>query len=150
VEEALRACQLIKRQGIELHAFFIVGFPQETEETLDETLSLMQQIKSDQLIYSVFTPYPGTEAFSYCEEKGLIKDVHDLSLYHHRSPANCFCLNISPEKFRTKVSKIEKTVDRKNKTNRMKRVFSTNTLWRVQEMGIKESIRQGIRIFLGR
>ena len=132
IEEALLACKIIKKHGIELHAFFIVGFPQETENTLNDTVVAMKKIKCNTLIYSIFTPYPGTEAFEFCKENGLIDDNYDISLYNHKSPANCFCINITPERFRMLVSKIEKMVDRKNSLNRIKKVFSLNTFWRIK------------------
>jgi anaerobic magnesium-protoporphyrin IX monomethyl ester cyclase len=62
IEEALRACDVIRSNRIEVQTFFIVGFPQETEQTLNDTFDAIKRIKSDSLIYSIFTPYPGTEA----------------------------------------------------------------------------------------
>lgn len=150
IEEALSACKIIKKHGVDLHAFFMIGFPQETEDTLNDTIIAMKKIKCDSLIYSIFTPYPATEVFEFCKENGLIKDDYDVSLYNHQSPANCFCINITPLRFRMLASKIEKMIDRKNSLNRIKRVFSLNILWRIQELGINKSLKKGIRIFLGK
>ena len=150
IEEALSACRIIKKHGIELHAFFMVGFPQETEDTLNDTIAAMRKIECDQLIYSIFTPYPGTEAFEFCKENGLIDDDYDISLHNHQSPANCFCMNITPERFRQLVSKVEKTVDRRNRRNKIKRAFSLNTLWRIQELGVGRSLKRGLHILFGR
>ncbi|MBU0478446.1 B12-binding domain-containing radical SAM protein [bacterium] len=146
IEQAISACKIIKTYGIRLEAFFIVGFPQETENTLNDTLVTMKKIKCDILIYSIFTPYPGTEAFEFCKENGLINDYYDISLYNHQSPANCFCINITPERFRMLVSKVEKMVDRKNWLKRMERVFSLNTFWKIQKLGIGKSLQKGIRV----
>jgi hypothetical protein len=107
----------------------------------------MKKCKCDKLIYSIFTPYPGTEAFEFCKENGLIGDDYDVSLYNHQSPANCFCININPERFRELVYKIEIMVDRKNSLNRIKQVFSLNTFRRIQEFGIGRSIQMGIKVF---
>lgn len=148
IEEALAACEIIKKQCIELQAFFMVGFPQETEETLEETVAAIKKSKSDILIYSIFTPYPYTEAFEFCKERGLTDDDYDVSLYNHQSPANCFCLNITPERFRMLAGKIERMVDRKNMLNRMKKVLSLSTLARVQELGVGRSLKAGMRMFL--
>lgn len=150
IEEALSACEIIVKSGIELKAFFIVGFPQETEETFHDTVSVMRRIKCTLLTFSIFNPYPGTESFEFCKEKGLINDDYDVALYNNQSPANCFCLNIPHESFRKLVSKIEKMVDKKNSLNRIKRVFYLTTFRRVQELGIGESFKKGVRIFMGR
>jgi len=150
IEEALDACKIVKKHGIVLHAFFIVGFPQETVETFKDTLDAIKKTKCDLLVYSIFTPYPGTEAFEYCKRNGLIDENYDVSLYNHQSPANCFYVNIAPQIFRNLVSKIEKTVDRRNKLNRLKRIFSKNTIWRMQELGIGGSLKKGLKIILFR
>lgn len=150
IEEALSACKIIKEHGIRLEPFFMVGFPQETEESLNDTVKAIKKIDCDQVTYSIFTPYPGTEAFEFCKEKGLIDSSYDVSLYNHQSPANSFCINITPERFRMLASKIEKMVDRKNSLNRIKKIFSLNTFSRMQEYGIGKSLKKGIRIFLGK
>ncbi|MFC1560953.1 B12-binding domain-containing radical SAM protein [Candidatus Latescibacterota bacterium] len=150
IEEAIMACKIIKKHGIYLQTFFIVGFPQETEDTLNDTFKAMKKIKCDTIIYSIFTPYPGTEIFEFCKEKGLIDDNYNVSLYNHQSPMNCFCLNITRERFRVLIDVIEKMVDRKNSLNRIKRIFSLNTFGRIRELGIGKSIKKGMMIFLGK
>jgi len=150
IEEALSACEIIRKHGMELKTFFIVGFPQETEETLSDTVAAMRKVKCDLMTYSIFTPFPGTESFELCKEYGLIDDNYDVSLYNLQSPANCFCKNIERERFRMLASKIEKMVDRKNTLSRIKRTFSMNTVYRIQELGILKSLQKGIRVFIHR
>jgi anaerobic magnesium-protoporphyrin IX monomethyl ester cyclase len=147
IEEALDACELIKKHGIELQTFFIVGFPQDTEDTLRDTITAMKKVKSDSISYSIFTPYPGTEAFELCKEKGLIGDDYDVSLYNHQSPLNNFCMNIPGERFRMIVNETEKQIDRKNSVNRFKRMISLTTFneamqrlhWRMQRLHQRET-----------
>ncbi len=149
IEEALRACEIIKKHGVSLHAFFMVGFPQETEESLKETVEAMKRTACDFLVYSIFTPYPGTEAYAYCQKKGLIKDNYDTSLHFHQSPANFFCEHIPPERFTILVSEIEKMVDRKNYLNALRKNFSLKTIKRVREIGLAKSVRKGVRLLTG-
>ena len=49
IEEALAACRLVKKHGLQLLAFFMVGFPQETEDTLRDTMSAMRKTRSSVL-----------------------------------------------------------------------------------------------------
>ena len=149
VEEALDACKLIKKHGLELQAFFMFGFPHESEDALRDTLAAMKSAKCDLLIYSIFTPHPGTEIFDFCREQGLIGNNHDYSLYNHNSPANHFCLNIAPERFRFLASSIERTVDRKNAIKRVRRIFSWTTVKRIQELGFNKSLKKGLKILIG-
>ena len=150
IEEALNACGLIKKHGIELNVFFIVGFPQDTEDTLQDTIKAMKIIKCDTVIYSIFNAYPGTEAFELCKQKGLIGDDYDISLYNHQSPVNNFCMNIPLNKFRMIISKVEKEIDRKNSINRIKRVFNLNTFKKIQELGIGRSLKKSLKIIIGK
>jgi len=150
IEEALSACRTIKRHGIDLHVFYMIGFPQETEETLLDTFEAMKKTRCDLLIYSIFTPYPGTDVFDLCREQGTIKDDYDVSLYNHQSPLNYFCPSIPKEKFRALAEKIEGMVDKKNRMNRIRRIFSLNIIWRVKEKGILKSLRAGMQTILGK
>lgn len=150
IEDALIAAKAIKKYGIQLQAFFIVGFPQETENTLADTIKAMKQIKCDILTYSIFTPYPGTEAFRFCKENGLIPKDYDIALYNHQSPANHFCMYIPKDSFRMLTTEIERMVDRKNCINRIKRIFSLTTLDMIKELGVAKSIQKGMKVFRGR
>jgi radical SAM superfamily enzyme YgiQ (UPF0313 family) len=150
IEEAYEAARTIKRYGIQLQAFFIIGFPQETEQSLNDTVRAMKEIDCDVLAYSIFTPYPGTEAFRFCKENGSIREDYDVSLYNLQSPESYFCMHIPKDRFRVLASKIERMVDRKNKMGRIKRIFSLTTLDMIKELGIPKSIQKGVKIFMGR
>ena len=141
IEESLAACKLIKEYGIHLSTFFIVGFPQETEETLAETVRAMKSVHADRLIYSIFTPYPGTETFEDCKRRGLIDDDFDISRFNHQSPDNCFTQYIKPERFRELANQIEKMVDRRNAVMRVKRALTVGALNRLKRLS--QQIRSG-------
>lgn len=142
IEKALAAARSIKNHGITLFSFFVIGFPQETEETIRDTMRAIEQADSDSVIYSIFTPYPGTEAFEYCKLKGMIDETFDVSLYNHQSPANHFSLSLSRERFRELAGQVERTIHRRNFRNRIKRVFSGRSLWRLRELGLRQSVRR--------
>ncbi|MCR4322403.1 MAG: B12-binding domain-containing radical SAM protein [Candidatus Brocadiaceae bacterium] len=154
IEEAIEACNVIKRHKIGLGAFFMVGFPWETEETLRDTIDAIKKIKADDTLYSIFMPYPGTEAFEYCKEKGLVSKNFDPSSYNHQSPENCFCLNIEHERFRWLVSKIEEETDIVNFKNRRKYIFNkikntsmSEIITKIREFGVLKCIRRLITDF---
>jgi anaerobic magnesium-protoporphyrin IX monomethyl ester cyclase len=51
---------------IHLAAFFLMGMPEETRETLDETVSMIEKLDLDSFKMSVATPFPGTGLFDQC------------------------------------------------------------------------------------
>ena len=114
VQQALSACHMITSRRIRLETFFMIGFPWETAQTIKDTQRVMGESKSDAISYSIFTPYPGTEAYRYCEEQGLLQNFQGFHVYHHQSPMNCFCQSLSHSQFRSLASDIEKQVDRLN------------------------------------
>jgi uncharacterized radical SAM superfamily protein len=150
IDQARDACDTIKRLGLELHAFFMVGFPQETEKTLAQTARAMREIAADRVLYSIFTPYPGTEAYEYCQARGLVGPTVDLSKHFHQSPENCFCQNIAPSRFRQLVAEIERAVDRKNARRRIREICSMNSLVRLRQLGPDRAMRKAWQVIRGK
>jgi anaerobic magnesium-protoporphyrin IX monomethyl ester cyclase len=122
IDEALAACQTINRHDLSLETFFIVGYPLDTEETLQDTRAAIEKVDCDKLAYSIFTPYPGTDGYEFCRAHGLIDEEFDPALYNHQSPANNFCLNVPADRFRAMAEEIEGIVDAKNRAGREKRL----------------------------
>ena len=56
---------------IHLAAFFIMGMPEETKTTLDETYKLIEMLDLDSFKMAVITPLPGTKLFEQCERDNL-------------------------------------------------------------------------------
>jgi len=149
IEEAISAAKRLRKHRIEVTATFIVGFPEETEETLRDTFQAMQNINASHITYSIFTPYPGTEAFDFCEQNGLLADDFDVARYNHQSPENCFCLHIPKDRFRALVSEVEAMVDRKTlRERRLKLLKPREVLSRIHELGPIESLKRVWRAVL--
>jgi anaerobic magnesium-protoporphyrin IX monomethyl ester cyclase len=140
IEQGLAASRMIGKAGMVAHTFFMIGFPQETEETLLRTKNAMKTIHADGVMYSIFTPYPNTELFELCKQQGTVRDDHDVSLYNHQSSANHFCPAIPRERFRELALEIERMVDAKNNRTRVRRMFSLRTLQKVRELGARAAI----------
>jgi anaerobic magnesium-protoporphyrin IX monomethyl ester cyclase len=150
IEDALAACETIKRFDIEVVALFMVGFPDETEETLYDTYNAIKKTNCDRIHFSIFTPFPGTEAFRMCKGVGLINENYDAFRYGFQSPANCFFNKIPPDRFREIVSKIGKMVDRKNSQSRAKYLLTKTGFQRMLELGIRGSFNKVSRYFFGK
>jgi len=62
----------IKSLGIEAHGFFIVGFPGETPAQVRRTLRYIRKLDLDHHYLYYATPYPGTEMYETCRQKGYL------------------------------------------------------------------------------
>ena len=122
IEKAYPAVDLCRQAGIEVGTFFMIGFPEETEETLRDTLTAIKKINADNIMLSIFTPYPGSELFQVCQDLGVVDDNFDITMHNHQSPENCFTAYIPPERFKELVRETADVVGRKNYRGRWRRV----------------------------
>jgi radical SAM superfamily enzyme YgiQ (UPF0313 family) len=60
----------LRRHGIEVRGFFILGFPEETREDMRKTVRLALRCGVDTAYFQNFLPLPGTEAFTTLCAKG--------------------------------------------------------------------------------
>jgi radical SAM superfamily enzyme YgiQ (UPF0313 family) len=68
-----------KKAGLKILADFVIGFPGETKETAEKTISFIKELKPDLLQIAVATPMPGTDFYNYCKNEGylLINDLEE-------------------------------------------------------------------------
>lgn len=69
-EDAVRAA---KGVGVEVLTSFILGFPGETREEIDETINFSIKLNADYSQFSILTPFPGTPIYHELKEKNLIE-----------------------------------------------------------------------------
>ena len=104
------AVKLARKAGIETTVYFMAGFPEETEEDLMQSVNAMKDIKPDHAIWSILTPYPGTEIWDLARKQGLVSLDTDWARFFHHSSRNIF--NTMSEKSWEKMIKI---IDREQK-----------------------------------
>lgn len=63
---AFRDCAAV---GIATHAHFMVGMPQETYESMEDTIRLALEIEPTTATFGICTPYPGTPLFREVQRK---------------------------------------------------------------------------------
>ncbi len=69
VEQVEKAFSETRKAGIKTVAYFMLGSPGETQETVDKTIAFSQSIGADFAQFSVCTPLPGSELFSMVKDK---------------------------------------------------------------------------------
>lgn len=73
-----RAFQIARVAGLRSYAYFIIGLPGETVWTWLMTMLFAKRLKADSCVFTVLSPFPGTEAY----EKNMVKILkRDCWLY---------------------------------------------------------------------
>jgi radical SAM superfamily enzyme YgiQ (UPF0313 family) len=84
LEQVERAVGWTKEAGIRAKGLFMIGYPEETEGTLHQTLSFLLRLPLDEMNLSFLTPYPGTEI--YPQAKSSPEFVEDWSRMNAMNP----------------------------------------------------------------
>ncbi|MFH1455568.1 MAG: radical SAM protein [archaeon] len=64
--------KLLKKYGIKTAGFFILGFPNETKETIQKTIDFALSLPLDRAGFFVFTEMPGSQIFKENVKNGVI------------------------------------------------------------------------------
>ncbi len=75
IKPLLNKCREV---GISVHAFFIVGFPNETKEMIMNTLRYAEETGFDSVSIHLATPLIGTELYKICKEQNLFVEDYDF------------------------------------------------------------------------
>ncbi|MBQ9553322.1 MAG: B12-binding domain-containing radical SAM protein [Clostridia bacterium] len=73
--------QICNKIGITTLCYFIVGFPDETEEELKETCKLINSIPYSRVVCSYYNPLPGSEAFEKLVAEGRFTPPTNIEDY---------------------------------------------------------------------
>ncbi|TSC96874.1 MAG: radical SAM domain-containing protein [Parcubacteria group bacterium Athens0714_26] len=68
---------LIKKCGLEVTGFFIIGYPTETIDDIMETINFSLELGLKRAGFSLFKPFPGTEITRRLIESGELKEMSD-------------------------------------------------------------------------
>ena len=85
IQDNYNVIQWAKKYGITSRAFFIIGFPGETRETLEETKQFIKMSDPCQVFISNFVPYPGTNVYNNYKKYGIINISEDYNQFYQVS-----------------------------------------------------------------
>ncbi|MDP2939644.1 MAG: radical SAM protein [Candidatus Omnitrophota bacterium] len=81
LKDAKKAIQWTKEAGMETRAFYILGFPGETKQTIKRTIEFSLELDTDFVIYNIISPMPGTKLFEEAKSNGLLlyegREIYD-------------------------------------------------------------------------
>lgn len=80
-----KAFYLTKKYGIRTIASVVLGMPGDTRESIENTINYVKHLEPSYAIFSLATPYPGTDFYQKALKQNLIK-VNDWSKYTLLSP----------------------------------------------------------------
>ncbi len=78
--------KLLKKYKIKTKAYYIIGLPWDTEETVQETTEYAIKLDTDDAIFNIGIPFPGTDFFVYgmlnklFSDKTQFVDIHKNAL----------------------------------------------------------------------
>ena len=83
IEKAFAINKLLKKHKIETRASFIFGFPEDTVQTMNETIQTAINLDPDVASFNILCPNPGTEVYDLGVKNGWLKpgmwDSFDLA-----------------------------------------------------------------------
>ncbi len=69
LKQVKKAVKLTKRAGIRVKGYFMTGLPGETLETVRQTIDFADSLDCDDTMFSMTTPFPGTDLFEALKAK---------------------------------------------------------------------------------
>lgn len=95
------AVEILKKNGISVEAFIIVGLPGELEVHREETMRMLMDVGFDWVKFSLAIPVVGSRLYNICKEKGYLINTN-LSR-HVTTKANIRTPDIDPEYIEDKI-----------------------------------------------
>jgi radical SAM superfamily enzyme YgiQ (UPF0313 family) len=80
-DEQYKVIKKCEDAGIKVKTMFIFGSPEDTEETILDTIKYSRYLPSLYAQYSIFTPYPGTPIYNEYKEKIYEKKFENFNQY---------------------------------------------------------------------
>lgn len=69
VEEIIQTVEMLKRNGLEIHASYIIGGLNETVRSIQKTIRFAKQLDTNVAQFSILTPYPGTAIYEQVKHR---------------------------------------------------------------------------------
>jgi anaerobic magnesium-protoporphyrin IX monomethyl ester cyclase len=80
LEKVKEAFRMFRKAGILTSAFFIIGFPEDTRESIEKTIDFAIEADPTVCNFALLLPFPGTEMYRELKAAGRLKDP-DLLFY---------------------------------------------------------------------
>ena len=83
-KKIFEVANLFKKYKIMTHGQFIMGFPEDTHETLQNSYDMINELQLDKVLVATLMPFPGTKLFNQVVKNKLFFKMPDLNdLWKH-------------------------------------------------------------------
>ena len=106
----VKLMKIVTKIGIEVAANIVIGFPDETENEIQDSIKLGKSLKEAGALYVTFffaTPYPGTKLYEMCIKEGYLDNNLNTDIFNWKKPImqNTIVSNEQLIKMQTKANK---------------------------------------------
>jgi radical SAM superfamily enzyme YgiQ (UPF0313 family) len=84
LNDVITAIQLCRESGIESKGFFMLGYPEESEKEINQTITFAKNLGLDSAFFYLVRAYPGTKLYDQLKNKGYTEK--ELLRYKHIYP----------------------------------------------------------------
>jgi len=85
-DKAKRLIKYARSLDMKTKAFYILGYPGETKDTMRQTVDMAYQLGADWSLFFPATPLPGTPMLETCKQNGWLADPDlDYRYYFHKA-----------------------------------------------------------------
>ncbi len=72
INQAIRAVDLAKKNGLQVVAYYVLGLPGETKKSIKKTIKLANKLDTDFAQFYCAVPYPGSELYEEAKDRKWI------------------------------------------------------------------------------
>jgi anaerobic magnesium-protoporphyrin IX monomethyl ester cyclase len=69
VKETVQTVEMLKRNGVEIHASYILGGLHDDAETIHDTIRFAKRLDTNVAQFAILTPYPGTAVYEQVKDR---------------------------------------------------------------------------------
>ena len=93
-----KGAELLKKYNIPITIYLMAGFPEETDEDLQQTIDFAKEIDADYYSISIMSPYFGTQIYFDAIDDGIELDQEPWEYFFHHSKKLLLNSQLSDEK----------------------------------------------------
>ncbi|UCE66779.1 MAG: cobalamin-dependent protein [Candidatus Zixiibacteriota bacterium] len=85
-ESIYAVAEACREMGIKTNAYFVIGMPGETEESINKSRKLLSDLRFNNVSIFVATPMPGTKLYDECIARGYLdKESYETDFVNYRA-----------------------------------------------------------------